>query len=213
MSTPQTRQALMDAAVSLTAREGVRAVTARAVAGEAGVNQALVFYHFNGVDGLLREAFGQATEQMVETYAAQLSEATTFTELHAVALRLGAHSQAVGQAALLAHVLSAAQSDPVQAELLARSLDMWRQAVEQAVSRLLNDRGLAGAVDVDGLTRSLSAATIGMITIDAVPGQPLGNTLESLAGLAALADRLTSVVPAPITRRALRSARNSRPAD
>lgn len=52
----------------------------------------------------------------------------------------------------------------------------------------------------------MAAATVGMITLDAVEDSPLGQTLPSLAGVAGLVDRAARFVPAPLLRRVLRAA-------
>lgn len=201
MSTAETRARLMDAAVRLTAREGVRAVTARAVAAEADVNQALVFYHFDGIEGLLRESFAAATSAMVEGLVTEFEAATSFAELHAVGTRLAERSRADGSAALLAHVISAAHTDEAMAQMLAASLRLWESSLTGAVRRVLRTHGLEEAVDVPSLSRAIAASSIGMITLDAVPGQPLGSTLPSLAGIARLVDRASRLLPGPLVRR------------
>lgn len=201
MSTEETRAKLMDAAVGLTAREGVRAVTARAVATEAGVNQALVFYHFEGVEGLLHAAYDRATSAMVESYVADLSRVRTFSDLHELGIRLAERSRSDGTAALLSHVIASSHSDPAMAATLARQLGRWQEALSETVRRVLAARGLDDAMDVASMTNALAAASIGMITLDAVPGRPLGSTLPSLSGLARVADRAARFVPAPLVRR------------
>lgn len=203
MSSAQTRDRLMTAAVALTSRAGVRAVTARAVAAEADVNQALVFYHFDGIDGLLREAFDRATREMVAAYVAELEQATSFADLHRVGVTLAGSSRADGSAALLSHVISAAHTDEAIAAVLAENLALWRTALSDAVRRVLAAHGLRDALDVGGLTDALAAASIGMITVDALPGQPLGSTLPSLGGLARLVDRAARLLPAALARRLL----------
>ena len=203
MSTEETRLALMDACVRLVGRSGIRAATARAVATEAGVNQALVFYHFDGVDGLLREAFDRGTQQMIDDYATRLGRATSFADLHAVGVQMAEAAREDGSAALLAQVIAAAHTDPEQARLLAHSLRLWHQAVADVVRRLLATHGLERDVDVEATTGALAAATIGMITLDALETRPLGATLPSVGRLATLADRVLRFVPAPLARRIL----------
>jgi AcrR family transcriptional regulator len=51
----QRREGILRAAFAVAAREGLAGVTARAVAGEAGVSSGLVFFHFHTVDALLAE--------------------------------------------------------------------------------------------------------------------------------------------------------------
>lgn len=57
----RTREALLATATAVFAREGLHAVTTRQIAESAGVNQALIGYHFRGKDGLYLAVF----EQMV----------------------------------------------------------------------------------------------------------------------------------------------------
>jgi AcrR family transcriptional regulator len=51
----QTRQRLLAATEALVVREGVVALSVRRIANEAGVNSALIGYHFGDTSGLLRE--------------------------------------------------------------------------------------------------------------------------------------------------------------
>ena len=54
---------LLDAAIQIAGREGLRAVTYRAVAARAGVTHGLVRHHFGTREQLLNEAFRRAAEQ------------------------------------------------------------------------------------------------------------------------------------------------------
>lgn len=195
----------MDAAVRLTAKAGARALTARAIGAEAGVNQALIFYHFDSVENLLRLAYADATAAMVADYASALGEARTFTDLYAVGERLGARSREDGSAALLTHVMAAAHHDEQMAAALAASLGTWREVVTGAVRRVVAHHGLEGAVDADALAGSLAASTIGMVTVDALPGAPLGATMAALAPVPRVVDTLAARFPRALARRIGRS--------
>lgn len=201
MSSEATRIALMDAAVRLTATSGTKGLTARGIAAEAEVNQALIYYHFEGVEGLLQQAYHRATVAMVAGFAADLATATTFEDLYGVGARLAAEAAEDGNAALLSHVISAAHTDDQMAAMLRETLGLWRAAVSASVLKILSARGLDGALDVDALSDSLAASTIGMVTLGAVPGQPLGNPLEAVRGLPPLLDRVLRLVPRPLARR------------
>lgn len=67
--TVTTPDRLLSGAERLVVREGVRALTVRRIAAEAGVNSALVRYHFGDTDGLLAE--------LALRNAAQLADART----------------------------------------------------------------------------------------------------------------------------------------
>jgi AcrR family transcriptional regulator len=68
--TPQrgdhTREALIAAATSAFADDGFHAVTTRQIAGRAGVNQALIGYHFGGKDGLYLEVIKHVAARMLD---------------------------------------------------------------------------------------------------------------------------------------------------
>ena len=59
-----TRGALLRAAVEIFARDGFHAAGTRELAQAAGVNQALIGYHFGGKDGLYRAVFEDIVSQM-----------------------------------------------------------------------------------------------------------------------------------------------------
>ncbi|NHA70021.1 TetR/AcrR family transcriptional regulator [Phycicoccus flavus] len=202
-----TPQDLMDAAVRLTARTGARGLTARAIGAEAGVNQALIFYHFDGVDGLLRQAYARATRAMVDDYAEALAAASTFEDLYAVGTRLGERSRADGSAVLLTHVMAAAHHDEQMAAALADSLGVWREVVTAAVRRVVVRHGLEGVLDADALAGSLAASTIGMVAVDALPGAPLGSTMTAIGPLPRVVDTIASRFPRALARRLTRSGR------
>jgi AcrR family transcriptional regulator len=61
----QGREALLAATVHVVAREGLRGLTYRAVADEAGVANTLVAHHFGTRDALLQAALGWAAEQSI----------------------------------------------------------------------------------------------------------------------------------------------------
>jgi len=59
----QTREALLVAALEIFGRDGFHAASTRAIADLAGVNQALIAYHFGGKEGLYLAVFESVTEQ------------------------------------------------------------------------------------------------------------------------------------------------------
>jgi len=59
-----TRAALLRAAVDVFARDGFHAVSTRALAQAAGVNQALIGYHFGGKEGIYLAVFEDIVAQM-----------------------------------------------------------------------------------------------------------------------------------------------------
>ena len=65
----QRRQAILDAAMRLIVREGVRAVRHRAVAAEAGVPLSATTYYFKDIDALITDTFAQFVERSADYMA------------------------------------------------------------------------------------------------------------------------------------------------
>ncbi len=74
----QRRQDILDAAMRIVVRDGVRAVRHRAVAAEAGVPLSATTYYFKDIDDLLTDAFSQYVERSA-AYMARLWESTEVT--------------------------------------------------------------------------------------------------------------------------------------
>lgn len=70
------RRALIDAALELFAREGFHGVSTRTLAQAAGVNQAMIAYHFGGKDGLYLAVF----DHIVATIRARVEPVTARLE-------------------------------------------------------------------------------------------------------------------------------------
>ena len=73
-TTPDRREQILQAALTLIAAEGVASVTHRRIAEEAGVPLGSTTYYFETLDQLLREAFVYHIERATQIYDATASE-------------------------------------------------------------------------------------------------------------------------------------------
>ncbi len=64
MQTKNTKQAIMDATVSLVANGGVGAATVRAIARQVGVTEGAVYRHYESKDALIWHAYATIVEEM-----------------------------------------------------------------------------------------------------------------------------------------------------
>jgi AcrR family transcriptional regulator len=199
-----TRQRLIDGALETIRRDGIAATSARTIAATAGVNQALIFYHFGSIGALLAEACQRATEARIGHYRDELAAVTSFDELLDLGSRLHAEERELGNVAVLAQLLAGAQRDESLAPAVAGALRLWVAEIEGVLSRLLADSPLAGLVDVPGLATAISAAFVGVELFDGVDAAASGRALESLRRLAVLievADELGPVASRLLRRR------------
>src|SRR5262245_37410043 len=124
-----TRQRLLDGAFAALRQHGVAGVSARTIAAAAGVNQALVFYHFGSVDELLAAACDAATRARVAVYAKELERVRSLRDLLDVGRRLHEEERRLGNVTVLAQLLAGAQSDARLVEPTAQALRQWTDQI------------------------------------------------------------------------------------
>ncbi len=203
-----TREKLLDATLRVVVEQGIAKASARAIATEAGVNQALVFYHFGSVDELLAAACDHGARQRIEAHRAALAEVSDFGGLVMLARTVHEQEQAAGNVALLGQLLAGSSSHPSLGPATAAGLELWASEVRGVLERLLAGGPLAGLVDVPGLARAVSASFVGLELYDGV--DPAGAddafaALEQLARFLAVLDDLGPVERAALRRRMRRT--------
>jgi AcrR family transcriptional regulator len=198
-----TRQKLIDGALAAIREHGIAGASARTVAAAAGVNQALVFYHFGTVDDLLAQACREATAQRVEHYRERLAAVGSLRELLDLGRLLHAEERAQGNVAVLAQLLAGAQTDDRLAAPTAEALGLWVAEIESVLVRVLAGTPMAGVADPAGLARAVSAAFIGMELFDGVDAAGAQRALDAVEQLAVLVEVVEDL--GPVARRALRA--------
>ncbi|MFI6293722.1 TetR/AcrR family transcriptional regulator [Nonomuraea sp. NPDC050790] len=198
-----TRAKLLDAALATLRTQGIAGVSARTIATEAGVNQALVFYHFGSVDQLLAEACEHGSTERVAHYRERFAAVTTLGELLELGRAIHDEEQESGNIAVLAQLLAGSQTDPKLAPATASGLNLWVVELEHTLARVLRETPLAELVDVAGLARSVAAAFIGLELYEGVDADGAAKALDSLEQLAVLVGVLDEM--GPLVRRAVQS--------
>ncbi len=107
-----TRQRLIEGAIETIRRHGLACTSARSIATTAGVNQALVFYHFGSVHDLLQAACLATTQARVESFAERLDQVTDLRQLLALGRALHTEERAQGNVMVLAQMLAGAAGLP-----------------------------------------------------------------------------------------------------
>src|SRR4051795_3299550 len=76
-----TRDQILEATLETLREEGFPGATSRAIARRGGFNQALVFYYFGSLDGLLLAALDATSERRLTRYRAAVEQAETLEQL------------------------------------------------------------------------------------------------------------------------------------
>ncbi|MGV9315673.1 TetR/AcrR family transcriptional regulator [Streptomyces sp. NPDC003691] len=198
----ETRLKLLDGALRTLREQGIAKASARAIATTAGVNQALVFYHFGSVDELLAEACRHGARQRVDHYRERLAAVSTLAELLAFGREMHREERAEGSVAALAQLLAGAQTQPRLGPATAAGLELWITEIEAVLVRVLADTPLAEFADPAGLARAVSASFVGLELYEGVDPEGAEQALEALERLAELAAVLDGL--GPLGQRAVR---------
>jgi AcrR family transcriptional regulator len=196
-----TRAKLLDAAAQSIREDGMAGVSARGIAARAGVNQALVFYHFGTVGELVDAATRQAVDASAEFYRQQFATVSTLGELLNLGRELHKREQAAGNVAMMAQLMSGAQRDKVLAGAARYAMARWNSEIETVVRRVLRDSPLATIADPAGIARAISAGFIGLELYEGVDADGAALALDSLERLGVLVDVLDDL--GPVARRAV----------
>jgi AcrR family transcriptional regulator len=182
----ETRAKIIAATLQTLRDDGIVGATARAIARTGGFNQALIFYHFGGVTGLLVAAAVSEGEQRAARYAPRLESVTTLAELVAVARDLHEAEVAQGGQNVLTQLLAGAASAPELRAGLMKAFQPWMQLVEDSVERVLGATPYANIVKSEDLTFAITSLFLGielMNTLDPEKESALSlfTTFETLA--------------------------------
>ncbi|MEV0223306.1 TetR/AcrR family transcriptional regulator [Streptomyces sp. NPDC050704] len=198
----ETKAKLLDGALRTLTEQGIAKTSARTVAAAAGVNQALVFYHFGSVDELLAAACRHGAEQRVSRYRERLARIGNLAELLTFAREMHEEERAEGHVATLGQLLAGAQTHPRLAPATAAGLDLWITEVERVLVRVLPATPLAEFADPVGLARAVSASFVGIELYEGVDPEGARRALDALEQLAGLVAALESL--GPVAQRAVR---------
>lgn len=198
-----TRRKLLDAAIATLRDKGIAGTSARVIAAAAGVNQALVFYHFGSVAALIDQACREAAAQQAEHYRPQFAQVTSLGDLLALGQRLHAWQRSAGNVTVLAQVLAGARTDPSFAAAARHALAPWITEIETTLQRLLRGSPIAEVADTTGLARAVAAAFVGIELYEGADPDGADSAFAALGQLSALIEVLDDLGPA--ARRALRN--------
>jgi len=194
-----TRQALIEAAVEVLKSRGFNGASARAIATEAGVNQALVFYHFGTVAALLLAALDEVSARRLRRYTTELAEVTDPASLIALATKVFREDIDSGDIAVLAEMIAGSSSAPELGAEVAKRIAPWKDFASLAIESGFSTSGLVSLLPIGAVSHAAVALYLGLEMLSHLDGDRTGATLlfEQLARLAPVLDVIC--VPAKTT--------------
>ena len=157
-----TRQRLIAAAVETLTSHGYAGASARVIADRAGVNQGLIFYHFDSVTGLLLAALDSVSAERRARYGAALDGASSPAELVDVASTVYREDLDAGYVGVLVAMIAGASTTPGLGEEVAERIAPWTDFARDAVSSMLADSPLGSLLPAETVGFAVVALYLGM---------------------------------------------------
>jgi AcrR family transcriptional regulator len=197
----ETRAKIIAATLITLREDGIVGTTARAIARRGGFNQALIFYHFGGVTGLLVAAATAEGVTRSQRYAPRLESVTTLRELVAVAREL--HDEQAAEGTLTQLLAGAASSSELREGLMA-AFRPWMGLVEDAVARVLHATPYADLFNAKDLAFAIASLFLGVELLNTLDPEPTAgpSLFATFEQMATLVEAILNAVPppAPATR-------------
>jgi len=191
-----TRERIVQAALTTLGEEGFAGTTARSIAKHGGFNQALIFYHFGSVNGLLLEAYRQMSEEQIAKYRAAAAEVSSLGDLVEIARRLHAEDLASGAITAVTQLMAASAADPEIAGIVLDRFEAWIAVVEDAVRRGIELHPLKDVIPVRESAYAISALFLGielMSRLDPARSEA-ERVFDMLGGIALLIEQVTPML-------------------
>jgi AcrR family transcriptional regulator len=130
-----TRRQIVDAALDTLKSDGFAGATSRAIARAGGFNQALIFYHFGNLDGLLLAALDYTSEERLDRYRNAIADAGSVDELVAAVARLYAEDRERGHMTVVAQMVAGSAARPELKPALVERMEPWIELCEHALGK------------------------------------------------------------------------------
>jgi AcrR family transcriptional regulator len=158
----KTRARILDAALETLKTEGFAGSTSRAIARRGGFNQALIFYHFGSLDGLLLAALDRTSEERLMRYREAVDKAQNAKELAEVAASVYAEDRDRGHMTVVSQMLAGSVSRPELARQVVTRMEPWIELCEEALTKALAETPAAATVPLRDLAYALVTFYLGL---------------------------------------------------
>ncbi len=158
------RSAILDAAIKVIARRGVRGLRVEQVASEAKVAVSLLYYYFDNRNGLVRATLEHANERAAATVRTTERAAVTGREKAEGSLlaELDDGDHVRDTSVVWGEVLASAVFEPELRDQLRAASQTWSDLVAEAIEEGIRDGSIRGDVDAKACAERLTALVDGL---------------------------------------------------
>jgi AcrR family transcriptional regulator len=160
-ATADRRSAILDAAIVVIARRGVRGLRVEQVAAEAGVATSLLYYYFDNRNGLVQATLDHANERAATTLAPDKASGREAVE-HKLLAELDDGANVRDTSVVWGEVLASAVFEADLRDQLREATRAWVVLVADAIREGLADGSIAAGIDPDRCAGRLTALVDGL---------------------------------------------------
>jgi AcrR family transcriptional regulator len=150
--------------------EGFAGASARAIAGRAGCNQGLVFYHFGSVVNLLLAALDAVSADRLEHYGESVTDVDSIPELVDAAAAIFQEDLDAGHITVLVEMIAGASSTPGLGPEVAKRIAPWTQFARRAVDSSLAGSPFGSVIPSGDLALAIVAMYMGLEMLSHLEG-------------------------------------------
>jgi AcrR family transcriptional regulator len=191
MTGEETKDRIVEAALTVLKRQGYAGASARTIAAEGGFNQALIFYHFGSVRNALLAALDRTSADRMDAYRSAASEGTDLTALIEVAGEIYRQDLASGHITVLAELIAGASADPALGPEIVARIAPWIDFAREQIERVTGASPLGQLVPADDAAYAIVAQFLGLEMLTHLDGstdraERLFELAKSIVGILAL---------------------------
>ena len=173
-----TKERIVEAAFETLREVGYSGASARAIAKTGGFNQALIFYHFGGVDEALLAALDRSAEARLARYRETFDPIDDLRQMVDASYALFKEDAATGHVKVLAELVAAGASNPELGAKVVKRVEPSLAFTSATFDRLMAGSPLATFVKSRDAAYALAALYLGMELMSLLEGS--GDRTESL---------------------------------
>jgi AcrR family transcriptional regulator len=165
-----TKLKIAEAAMETLKTRGFAGASAREIASTGGFNQALIFYHFGGVQKALLSALDLVSARRMHSYGPVFERARTIPELASLARDIYAEDLQNGYVTVLGEMVAGGVSDAGLGREVVARLEPWIAMVEDKLQELLADSPAQAVLPAAGAAFAIVALYLGVDMLSHLQG-------------------------------------------
>lgn len=173
-----TKTRLIDAALATLREDGYAGTTARAIAGRAGVNQALIYYHFGGIPQLLLAALDETSARRMQRYESLLDETHTIEDLVRLARSIYIEDLEAGHVTVLSELIGGSLQHKELGPQVRQRLKPWVEYTTRAIEKVTRGTALETLIPARDVALAIVAFYLGIDLLHQLdPAEPAADRL------------------------------------